>query len=134
MKQTTLLKLLGAGAACALAVSSALAQVSAGVNVGPVGANVGVGVPGVFTAYTPGQDYFTFRGETGEPTRYYYTKDTTVVDPSGRTVAWSDIRPDLPATIYYEKTGDRMIVKRVVLKNPVVIQKETTTTTTTERP
>jgi hypothetical protein len=131
MKQTTIVKLLGAGAACVLAISSATAQVSAGVNVGPVGANVGIGVPGTFTAYTPGQDYFMFRGQTGEPARYYYTSDTPIVDPAGHTVAWSDIRPDLPATIYYEKTGDRMIVKRVVLQKPIVVEKETTTTTTT---
>jgi hypothetical protein len=135
MKQTTLVKLLGAGAACALAMSTANAQVSAGVNVGPVGANVGVGVPGTFTTYTPGQDYFTFRGETGEPSRYYYTPETTVLDPAGHTVAWTDIHSDLPATVYYDTVGERRVVKRVVLKKPVVVEKkETTTTTTTARP
>jgi len=129
MKQTRLIKTLAAVAACALAVSSAVAQVGAGVNVGPVG--VGVGVGGTFTA-APANDYFMFRGETGEPVRYYYTPQTTIVDPVGHTVAWTDVRPDMPATVYYEKTGDRMVVKRVVLKKPVVVEKTTTTTTTTQ--
>ena len=127
--------MLAAGAACALAISAAYGQ-GAGVsaNVGPVGVSAGVGVPGTFSTYTPGQDYFMFRGATGDPTRYYYTPDTTVVDPAGHTVAWSEIRPDMPATVYYEKTGERMVVKRVVLTKPVVTKTTETTTTTTTRP
>ena len=76
-----------------------------------------------------------FRGATGDPTRYYYTPETTIVDPAGKTVEWSSIRPDMPATVYYTKTGDRMVVKKVVLTKPVVVEKTTeTTTTTTTRP
>ena len=123
--------MLAAGAACMLAISSTNAQVGAGVNVGPVGVGVGVGVGGTFTA-APANDYFMFRGEAGEPSRYYYTRDTAIVDPAGRSVAWSDVRPDMPATVYYEKTGDRMIVKRVVLTKPVTVEKTTTTTTTSQ--
>ena len=90
---------------------------------------------GTITTYTPGTDYITFRaGTTGTPVRYYYTKDTTVLDPEGHVVTWSAVRPDLPATVYYVREGDRMIVRRIVLSRPTVIQKETTTTTTTERP
>jgi hypothetical protein len=44
------------------------------------------------------------------------------------------MRPDIPATVYYVREGDRMIVRKVVLSKPVVIEKTTTTTTTTERP
>src|SRR5437667_4496747 len=91
---------------------------------------------GTITTYTPGTDYITFRaGTTGTPVRYYYTKDTTILDPEGQTVTWSAIRPDLPATVYYVREGDRMLVRRIVLSKPAVIEKkETTTTTTTERP
>jgi hypothetical protein len=32
-----------------------------------------------------------------EPVKYYYTKSTTIVDPTGRTVEWSAVRPDMPA-------------------------------------
>jgi hypothetical protein len=90
---------------------------------------------GTITTYAPGTDYITFRaGTTAAPVRYYYTKETSVVDPEGHVVAWSAVRPDLPATVYYVREGDRMIVRRIVLSRPTVIQKETTTTTTTERP
>ena|SRR5437868_3904880 len=125
MKQTRLIKTLAAVAACTLAVSSAIAQVGVGVNVAPVS------VGGTFTA-APANDYFMFRGEAGEPVRYYYTPETTIVDPVGHTVAWTEVRSNMPATVYYEKTGERMIVKRVILRKPVVVEKTTTTTTTTQ--
>jgi hypothetical protein len=91
---------------------------------------------GTITTYTPGTDYITFQtgGTTGAPVRYYYSKDTTILDPEGRTVTWSAVRPDLPATVYYVREGDRMIVRKIVLSRPTVIQKETTTTTTTQKP
>jgi len=66
--------------------------------------------------------------------RYYYTKDTTVVDPAGRIVTLSAIRPDMPATVYYSTVGDRVVVRKVVLAAepaPVIRHEETTTTTTT---
>jgi len=46
------------------------------------------------------------------------------------------VRPDLPATVYYVREGDRMIARKIVLSSsPAVIEKkETTTTTTTEKP
>jgi len=66
--------------------------------------------------------------------RYYYNKSTTILDPEGRTVTWSAIRPDLPATFYYVKDGDRMIVRKIVLTKPAATyeKKESTTTTTTQ--
>jgi hypothetical protein len=81
--------------------------------------------------YTPGSEYMTFRTETSaSPVRYYYTKDTTIVDPAGQTVTWSDIRPDMPATVYYANEGDRVVVRKIVLSQPVTVHKKTTTTTT----
>ena len=70
------------------------------------------------------------------PVRYYYTKDTTVVDPAGRVVNWSAVRPDMPATVYYSTVGDRVVVRKVVLAQSaaVIKQEEPTTTTTTTRP
>jgi hypothetical protein len=93
---------------------------------------------GNIVTYTPDSDYFMFRTASGAaPVRYYYTKDTTVVDPAGRVVSLSAIRPDMPATVYYSTTGDRVVVRKVVLAQPVqpaAVIKETTTTTTTTRP
>ena len=142
MKETTLARILAV--ACGLVAVTAFAQTSTTVTTtkdAAAGTEVTetttTSAAGTITTYTPGSDYFTFesRGTTGAPAKYYYTKDTTILDPEGRTVTWSAVRPDLPATVYYVREGDRMIVRRVVLSKPTVIQKETTTTTTTtERP
>src|SRR5256885_9890691 len=142
MKQTTLAKILAV--ACSMGVVTAMAQTSttvtttkdaaAGTAVTETSATTSTGT---IATYTPGTDYITFRtgGTTGAPVRYYYSKDTTILDPEGRTVTWSAVRPDMPATVYYVREGDRMLVRRVVLSKPTVIEKkETTTTTTTEKP
>ena len=141
MKENTLAKILAM--ACGLVAVTALAQTSTTVTTtkdAAAGTEVTethtTSAAGTITTYTPGTDYLTFRaGTTGTPVRYYYTKDTTVLDPEGRTVTWSAVRPDLPATVYYVREGDRMIVRKVMLSKPTVVEKETTTTTTTtEKP
>jgi hypothetical protein len=139
MKETTLAKIMAV--ACGLVAVTALAQTSTTVTTtkdGAAGTEVTettstTSAAGTITTYTPGTDYITFqsRGTTGAPVRYYYTKDTTILDPAGQTVTWSAVHPDLPATVYYVRDGDRMIVRKVVLSKPTVIEKETTTTTTT---
>ncbi len=138
MKDNRLTTIFAMGAACAIGLSAASAQTTTSVttNVEPGAAELTTST-GSFATYTPGGEYFTFRTTTGaEPVKYYYTKETTVVDPAGHTVAWSGIRPDLPATVYYARQGDRMIVRKVVLTKPVNVieKKETTTTTTTTKP
>ena len=141
MKETTLAKILAV--ACSLVAVTALAQTSTTVTTtkdAAAGETVTTAstttASGTITTYTPGSDYITFRaGTTGAPVRYYYTNDTHVFDPEGHPVSWSVVRPDIPATVYYINEGDRMIVRKIVLSNPGVIQKETTTTTTTtDRP
>src|SRR5205814_8957130 len=86
----------------------------------------------------PDSDYFIFRTTSAAaPVRSYYTADATVLDPAGRTVIWSAVRPDTPATVYYSTVGDRVVVRKVVLAQPrpaAVIKQEETTTTTTTRP
>ena len=142
MQETTLAKILAV--ACSLGLATALAQTSTTVTTKDAATGTAVTetstttATGTITTYTPGTDYITFRtgGTTGAPVRYYYSKDTTLLDPEGRTVTWSAVRPDLPATVYYVREGDRMIARKIVLSSsPAVIEKkETTTTTTTEKP
>jgi hypothetical protein len=141
MKETTLAKIMAV--ACSLVAITAFAQTSTTVTTtkdAAAGDTVTTAstttASGTITTYTPGTDYITFRaGTTGTPVRYYYTKDTAILDPAGQTVTWSAVRPDLPATVYYVQEGDRMIVRKIVLSKPSVIEKETTTTTTTtEKP
>jgi len=139
MKQTTLAKILAV--ACGLGVVTAMAQTSTTVTTKDAAAGTAVTETstttstGTISTYTPGTDYITFRTSTdAAPVRYYYSKDTTILDPEGHTVTWSAVRPDLPATVYYTRDGERMVVRKIVLSKPTVTEKETTTTTTTQKP
>jgi hypothetical protein len=142
MKQTGLKKILAAVAIYAAAVGLAIAQqTTTTTTTDPVTGTTTTqqtttSSVGNIVTYTPDSDYFTFRtAVNAAPVRYYYTKDTTVVDPEGRIVNLSAIRPDLPATIYYSTVGDRVVVRKVVLTQPAtIIKREETTTTTTTRP
>ena len=142
MKQTGLKKILAAVAIYAAAVGLAIAQqTTTTTTTDPVTGTTTTqqtttSSAGNIVTYTPDSDYFTFRtAVNAAPVRYYYTKDTTVVDPGGRVVNWSAIRPDVPATIYYSTVGDRVVVRKVVLTQPAtIIKREETTTTTTTRP
>jgi hypothetical protein len=145
MKQTTLTKILAAGGICGLIAASALAQTTTTTTTtDPVTGTTTTqqtttSAAGNIVTYTPDSDYFMFRTtSSAAPVRYYYTKDTTVLDPEGHVVTWSAIRPDTPATVYYSTVGDRVVVRKVVLAQPAqpaaVIKREETTTTTTTRP
>jgi hypothetical protein len=90
---------------------------------------------GTIRTYVPSSDYITFQSTTDTaPVRYYYDKTTTIVDPDGHVVTWSAVRPDLPATVYYVREGDRMIVRKIVLTQPTTVYEKKETTTTTTRP
>src|SRR5438552_14036368 len=143
MKQTRLMKILAVGLASAASVGIALAQTTTTTTTtDPVTGTTTTqqtttSAAGYIVTYTPDSDYFMFQtGSGAPPVRYYYTKDTTVVDPTGRVVSLSTIRPDMPATVYYSTVGDRVVVRKVVLASQpaAVIKHEETTTTTTTRP
>ena len=142
MKQATLVKILAAGAAGAVALSTAFAQESSTTTTtagaGGVSSTTSTTTQngaGTISAYTPGSDYITFRSETSaEPVKYYYTKSTTIVDPEGKTVEWSMLKPDMPVKYTYIKDGDRMVVSKITLEKPVSYYEKTTTTTTTTKP
>jgi hypothetical protein len=142
MKETRLVKMLVAGAACAAALNLALAQerTTTTTTAGTTGVTATTSTStldgtGTITTYTPGSDYITLRTETSaEPVRYYYTKNTTIVDPEGNTVEWSMIRPDMPVRYTYVREGDRMVISKITLTKPVSYYKKETTTTTTTKP
>ncbi len=139
MKETRLVKMLVAGAACAAALSLALAQetttsTTTNAATGTTTSSTTTSA-GTITAYTPDSDYISFRTTTdAAPVKYYYSKDTTILDPEGNTVTWSAVRPDLPATVYYVREGDRMIVRKIVLTKPAAVYEKKETTTTTTKP
>jgi len=139
MKQNRLIKLLAAGAVSAMALTTAFAQTTTqetttsttGGTTGVTASTSTLDGTGTITTYTPGSDYITMNAG-GSPTKYYYTKSTTVVDPTGATVDMKLLRPDLPVKYTYVKEGDRMVISKITVQKPVAeITKETTTTTTT---
>ncbi|PYJ27859.1 MAG: hypothetical protein DME90_09240 [Verrucomicrobia bacterium] len=141
MKQTRLAKILVTGVVCAAALGVALAQTTTTTTTtDPVTGTTTTertttSAAGTIVTYTPDSDYIMFRpAPDAAPIRYYYTKDTTILDPEGRIVTWSAVRPDMPATVYYTTVGDRVMVRKVVLAHPAVVKHEETTTTTTTRP
>src|SRR5436189_3806140 len=142
MKQTRLVKILTAGVACAAALGIALGQeTTTTTTTDPVTGTTTTqqtttSTAGTIVTYTPDSDYFMFRtGPSAAPARYYYTRDTAILDPAGRSISWSAVRPDMPATIYYTTVGDRVHVRKVVLSQATAVSKhEETTTTTTTRP
>ena len=145
MKQNRLIKLLAAGAVSAIALTTAFAQTSttstttstdpATMSSSSTTTTSTVDGSGTITAYTPGSDYISFRTETSTaPVKYYYTKSTTIVDPEGKTVEWSMLKPDMPVRYTYVKEGDRMVISKITLTKPVSYYEKTTTTTTTTKP
>jgi hypothetical protein len=142
MKQMRLAKILAVGLFSVTAVGMTLAQTTTTTtSTDPVTGTTTTqqtttSSAGNIVTYTPDSDYFMFRtGTNPAPVRYYYNKETSVVDPDGRVVSLSAVRPDMPATVYYTNVGDRVVVRKVVLAKPVVVKhEETTTTTTTTRP
>jgi hypothetical protein len=146
MKQNRFTTLLAAGAVSAIALTTAFAQTSATTTTTTNPAvtssssttttsTSSLDGTGTISTYTPGSDYIMFKSETSTaPTRYYYTKSTTIVDPEGKTVEWSALRPDMPVRYSYVKEGDRMVISKITLTKPVsYYEKETTTTTTTTK-
>src|SRR5437899_11526576 len=133
MKQNTLIRLLAPGAVSAITLTTAFAQESA-TTTSALTTSTTSGV-GTITAYTPGSDYISVRTETSsEPVKYYYTKSTTVVDPEGKAVEWSMLKPDMTVKYIYVKEGDRMVIRQITLSKPVSSYEKTTTTTTTTKP
>jgi hypothetical protein len=147
MKNNRLNTLLAAGAVSAIALTTAFAQTSSTTTTtdnpatsvtsssSSTTSTSTVDGSGTITTYTPGSDYIAFRTETSStPVKYYYTKSTTIVDPEGKTVEWSMLKPDMPVKYTYVKEGDRMVISRITLTKPVSYYEKTTTTTTTTKP
>ncbi len=141
MKQNRLIKLLAAGAAGALALGTAVAQETSTTTTTTTGGTTvststsTMDGTGTITTFTPSSDYITFRTETSaEPVKYYTSEETTVVDSKGNPVELSMLRPNMPVHFTYVKHGDRMVVRKVTLEQPISYYKKETTTTTTTRP
>ena len=93
---------------------------------------------GTISSFDP-QDIVVKTESSPDPIRYRYTKTTTYVDENGNPVSMETVKSGLPVTVYYEKDGDGMVARKVIVRRAVttdeapgtVIEHKKTTTTTT---
>src|SRR5438067_11761731 len=103
MKQTRLAKILAAGLLCAASLGVAFAQqTTTTTTTDPqtgttTTRQTTTSDAGTLVTYAPETDYITLRTAPDVvPVRYYYAKETSVVDQEGRVGSGSAARPDMP--------------------------------------
>jgi hypothetical protein len=69
---------------------------------------------GTVTDFRPGQT-IVLRPETGEPTSYKFSKTVTYVTADGRVIDASKVRKDSNVRVHYLKSGDDMLVDKVIV-------------------
>jgi len=57
---------------------------------------------------------------SADPVSYSYTKTTTYVDESGKPVSIETVKVGLPVTVYYDKSGNKMVATKVVVTKAVL--------------
>jgi len=55
-----------------------------------------------------------------EPVGFSYTKTTTYVDEDGMPVSIETVKSGLPVTVYYDKSGTKMVATKVIVKKTMV--------------
>ena len=50
------------------------------------------------------------------PTTYEFTETTTYVDEAGNPVEVETVKSGVPVTVFYSKSGDKMVATKVVVK------------------
>jgi hypothetical protein len=87
---------------------------------------------GTISEFSP--DTIVIRPDKSEkPIRYVYSKATAYVDEEGVPVPVTTVRTGEPVTVEYERRGDQLVARRVVVRrsvtpNGTVIEKKTITT------
>ena len=110
MRQNRLIKLLAAGVVSAIALTTAFAQ--------ELSTNA-ISGSGTITASAPGSQSISLRSEeSSQPVRYFYTNSTTIVDPAGKTVDRSMLRPGMLVKYTYVQAADRMVIRSIKLTKP----------------
>jgi hypothetical protein len=90
---------------------------------------------GTIAETLPSTSTIILKEDSPKTVKYIYNDRTVWEDASGKTVRMETVR-DQPATIFYEKQGDQMVVTKVITQKteqPRVIEQRTTTTLTTEK-
>jgi hypothetical protein len=144
MKNNTFTKLMVVGAASAIGLSTAFAQVTTTKETTTTATGSGVSATtttaatldaaGTITTYSPDAEFVTVRTtSSADPVKYYWDENVTIVDVAGQPVERKYLRADLPVKYTYVKRGDRMVVSKITVQKPITEIKETVTTTTTTR-
>jgi hypothetical protein len=86
---------------------------------------------GTVSEIDPSASTIILKSESGSPTRYVVGTKTIYVDELGKTVTYEAVRGK-PVTIYTARTGDEVVVEKVVVARPAAagttVHKETRTT------
>src|SRR6478672_214759 len=69
---------------------------------------------GTVTDFTPGQT-IVLKTEAGEPAHYKFSKTVTYQTADGRVIQPSQIRKDSKVRVHYLKSGDDMLVDKVIV-------------------
>jgi hypothetical protein len=69
---------------------------------------------GTVTDFTPGRT-IVLRTEAGEPASYKFSKTVTYVTADGRVIDASKVRKDSKVRVHYMKSGDDMLVDKVIV-------------------
>ena len=69
---------------------------------------------GTVTDFTPGQT-IVLKTEAGEPAHYKFSKTGTYQTADGRVIEPSKIRKDSKVRVHYLKSGDDMLVDKVIV-------------------
>jgi hypothetical protein len=124
MKMNKFLTSVSFGLALGLMASSASAQSTT------VTTSKSTTYSGIVSEMNPSSSTIILKSEgSAAPVTYNYTKETTFVDSTGKTVS-SEAILNSPVTVEYSTEGGRTIVKRVVQTGPA--RRSTTTHTEVE--
>jgi len=70
-----------------------------------------------------GPDTIVVRTTTStDPISYSYTKTTTYVDENGKPVSIETVKSGLPVTVHYDKSGNKMVATKVVVRKTTVTE------------
>lgn len=87
---------------------------------------------GVVSEINPSTSTIILKSESSpSPVTYSFTKETTFVDSTGKTVS-SEVIMNSPVTVEYTTEGGRTVVRRVVQTGPARTIEKSTTRTETE--
>jgi hypothetical protein len=53
---------------------------------------------------------------SASPTTYEFTETTTYVDEAGNPVEVETVKSGVPVTVFYSKSGDKMVATKVIVK------------------